>query len=599
MVVLFAMMATLARADQSGSIVKLSATAAGHHALTRNGEPFFIRGVGGNGSLELLARMGGNSVRTWGADNLPVLLDEAHKHGLTVTVGIWLGHERHGFDYNNADQVARQYATAREIILKFKDHPAVLLWGIGNEMEGYGEGDNAAIWSAVNNIASLAHQLDPHHPTMTVVAEIGGDRVKNIHRLCPDIDIVGINSYGGLSTLPDRYKKAGGVKPYVVTEFGPPGMWEVPKNAWGVPAELSSTAKAGAYRTGYKDGILAAEGACLGGYAFLWGQKQEATATWFGMLLPDGSRLAAADAMQELWTGKPPANRCPQITSLKIVPAQPGGATDQFDPGATIHATLDASDLEGDALQVKWLLRGEPENYSTGGDDESAPPTFPEAVIAGSLTKAQIRLPSNGGGYRLFATVNDPHGGAAVVNVPLLVKGPVVLPPARQAKLPVVIYDEGDPAKAAFVPTGWMGNHKALRLDPLFADRTHSGKTCLRVGYQAADNWAGVVWQSPAGDWGDRAGGWNLTGAKTLSFWTRGSAGGEILTFEFGLIGKDKKFSDSSRGKLDKVTLTSDWKQYTIDLGSQDLTRIKTGFAFVLAGQGRPIEFFLDDVRFE
>ncbi len=171
----------------------------------------------------------------------------------------------------------------RQTILRYKDHPAVLLWGLGNEMEGYAKGDNAAIWSTIQNLAAMTKKLDPNHPTMTVVAEIGGDRVKNIHRLCPDIDIVGINCYAGLANLPKRYKDAGGTKPYIVTEFGPPGMWETPKTSWGVAPELTSTAKADVYRKNYDLGVTGAKGLCLGSYAFLWGSKQEATATWFGM----------------------------------------------------------------------------------------------------------------------------------------------------------------------------------------------------------------------------------------------------------------------------------------------------------------------------
>ena len=65
--------------------------------LFRGGEPYFIRGAGGLGSLEQLAAAGANSVRTWGGE-VGILLDEAHARGMTVTVGIWLGHERHGFD---------------------------------------------------------------------------------------------------------------------------------------------------------------------------------------------------------------------------------------------------------------------------------------------------------------------------------------------------------------------------------------------------------------------------------------------------------------------------------------------------------------------
>src|SRR5260370_912535 len=163
------------------------------YRLLRDGKPYFIKGVGGDGSRKTLAAAGGNSVRTWGTDNLGPLLDEAHRLGLTGTVGFWLGPAGHGLNYKHPEPVPPQAAKARQTVLRYKDHPAVLLWGIGNEMEGPGKADNAAVWSAVNNIASLAKKLDPNHPTMTVVAEVGGDRVKNLHRLCPDIDIVGIN----------------------------------------------------------------------------------------------------------------------------------------------------------------------------------------------------------------------------------------------------------------------------------------------------------------------------------------------------------------------------------------------------------------------
>jgi hypothetical protein len=40
-------------------------------------------------------------------------------------------------------------------------------------------------------------------------------------------------------------------------------------------------------------------------------------------------------------------------------------------------------------------------------------------------------------------------------------------------------------------------------------------------------------------------------------------------------------------------------KQYSIAVGNQDLSRIKTGFAFVVAGQNRPVVVYLDAIRFE
>jgi hypothetical protein len=467
-----------------------------------------------------------------------------------------------------------------------------LLWGIGNEMEGQADGQNAAIWSAINNIASLAKKLDSKHPTMTVVAEVGGDRVKNIHRLCPDIDIVGINSYAGLPSLPERYREAGGTKPYIVTEFGPPGMWEVEKNEWGVAPEPSSTKKAEFYRRGYEQGVLGSKGLCLGSYAFLWGQKQEATATWFGMLLPDGSRLATVDTMQELWSGAKPKNRCPEIAELTIAGAA------KVKPQEVVRAKLAAHDPEGDPLKVNWVLQAEPLDYGVGGDGEQVPQTFPAAILEATLDSVSVRMPKDGGGYRLFAFVTDDQTGAAVANIPLYVDAPITIPDAQPAVLPLAVYDEAENARAPYVPTGWMGNTKGLKLDAASKANAHTGATCLQVDYRDSDGWAGVVWQSPANDWGDRPGGWNLTGAKKLVFWARGANGDETVSFEFGLLGADKRFADSGRGKLGPIVLSGDWKEYAIDLAGQDLSRIKTGFAFVVAGQGKPIQFFLDDIQF-
>jgi hypothetical protein len=130
-------------------------------------------------------------------------------------------------------------------------------------------------------------------------------------------------------------------------------------------------------------------------------------------------------------------------------------------------------------------------------------------------------------------------------------------------------------------------------------DNPHSGKTDLKVEYTTGGEWGGVVWQSPANDWGNAPGGWDLTGAKKLTFWARGAKGGEEVSFSFGLIGKDKPNPDSAKGSLEKVKLTTEWKQYEIDLTGKDLSQIKTGFCWVLGAKGEPITFYLDDVKYE
>ena len=585
-----------AEEPQKSSVVKVVQQGTGWQ-LTRNGEPYLIRGVGGDKQLDKLKAAGGNSIRTWSAEKLEPILDEAHKLGLTVTVGLWLGHERHGFDYNNADQVAAQAEAVREAITKFKDHPAVLMWGLGNEMEGYAAGDNAAIWLAINNLAVMAKKVDPNHPTMTVVAEIGGQRVQNIHRLCPDIDIVGINSYGGGATIPKRFREAGGTKPYVLTEFGPPGMWEVKKNEWGAAPEPTSTAKADLYRETYIANVITAKDLCFGSYAFLWGQKQEATATWFGLLLPDGSRLAAVDILSELWTGQPPSKPCPRISSIQV------RGPNKVKPGVVINATCLATDVERKEVPLTWVLQQEQLEFAVGGDAVAVPPTFPDAIELTSggknRTTVDVRMPNGGGGYRLFAYARDGKGGAAVANVPLFVDGPVEIPPAQVATLPFILYGEVGRDKPPFVPTGWMGNTKAMKLDEKCETLPHSGQTCLKFDFSANDTWGGIVWQSPPSDWGDKPGGWNITGAKRLSFWARGEKGGEVAGFQLGLLGADKKFADSGSAKLEQVALSNDWQQFQIDLSGTDLSRIKTGFAITVAGSGQPLTIYLDDIQYE
>lgn len=181
----------------------------------------------------------------------------------------------------------------------------------------------------------------------------------------------------------------------------------------------------------------------------------------------------------------------------------------------------------------------------------------------------------------------------------LLALAPIapVLADAPKANLPLVVYAEPG-GESPFIPSGYMGNTGAIKMSDA-TDNPHSGKTCLKVEYTANNNWGGVVWQSPANDWGDQPGGFNLTGAKKLTFWARGAKGGESVTFICGLIGKDKKYPDSANAKLDKQQLTADWKQYTIDLNGQDLSQIKSGFCWVLGADGQPVTFYLDDIKFE
>lgn len=144
-----------------------------------------------------------------------------------------------------------------------------------------------------------------------------------------------------------------------------------------------------------------------------------------------------------------------------------------------------------------------------------------------------------------------------------------------------------------------MGNAKAMKLDEESKSNPHSGLTCLKFDFTANDGWGGIVWQSPPNDWGDKPGGWDISGAKHLTFWARGDQGGEVATFQLGILGSDKKFSDSAHGKLESVSLTNKWQKFQIDIAGKNLTRIKTGFVINVASQGKPTTIYVDDISYD
>lgn len=166
----------------------------------------------------------------------------------------------------------------------------------------------------------------------------------------------------------------------------------------------------------------------------------------------------------------------------------------------------------------------------------------------------------------------------------------------KKAALPLTVYAESS-GPATFIPSGYMGNTTAVKMNPACTVQPHSGKTCLQAEYTATTAWGGVVWQSPANNWGAKPGGYNLAGAKTLSFWARGGKGGEVVTFVYGLVAK-KPNGDTSTGKLNSVHLTKAWKKYTISLAGHNMSHIITGFAWTLGAQGKSVTFYLDDIRY-
>lgn len=177
--------------------VKIEQTSEGSFRLLRNGEPYFIKGAVGHHYLEKLKAYGGNSIRS---NPKQEQLDKAHKLGLSVLVNLPVRAQRDGMNYDDTKAVQKQHQEVLKIVRRTKDHPAVLMWSLGNELDFIQANEvdhyNLKGWDAVNALARDIRNIDPHHPAITVVGSISQDKIKQLNARCPDIDALGVNEYG-------------------------------------------------------------------------------------------------------------------------------------------------------------------------------------------------------------------------------------------------------------------------------------------------------------------------------------------------------------------------------------------------------------------
>jgi hypothetical protein len=387
----------------------------GKWQLLVNNQPYFIKGVVGHTYLEKVKEYGGNSVRIGSRKEE---LDLAQKLDLTALVNLPASSERYGFDYNDKAAVQKQLEKAVEIVRKTKDHPAVMMWAIGNEIDWIpgNKPYNPKLWDAINETAKSIKAIDPNHPVMTVIGTSSMKKIAEIVRQCPDLDLLGINTYGDIYTLPDTLKKYGWTKPFVIAEWGPDGYWEVSKTSWGAPYEQTGREKLDCYEQKYRKAIES--GNCLGSYVFYWYHKQEITHTWFSMFDENKRETPLSKLMKQLWTGQRDANLAPVVDSVNI---------DKFvryqdiklKPGSQHSAKVTATDPDKDALTYLWEIRPEAVYASYAGQGEKTPPVLPGLILQQGKDIA-FKVPAEKGTYRLYVYVSDGFNQFSTANLPFL-----------------------------------------------------------------------------------------------------------------------------------------------------------------------------------
>lgn len=138
--------------------------------------------------LDLMQEAGINTIRVYAPIDDKAVLDEIHAAGLKVIMGI--GYNTAGKDFDIIS------GTFIDYVNKYKDHPAILMWELGNEYnyhpEWFERSDINVWYNALNDAAGIIHENDPYHPVATAHGELPEAWVL---ASCPNVDVWGMNAY--------------------------------------------------------------------------------------------------------------------------------------------------------------------------------------------------------------------------------------------------------------------------------------------------------------------------------------------------------------------------------------------------------------------
>lgn len=400
--------------ERSSAVVYVEESPEGFR-LIRNNEPFYIKGAGGTGFFEELKRAGGNTIRLYDTIDLEKKLNEAHDLGLAVVVDIPLPEYDTNFDHYEQDlpEIKKKVVT---LVSKHKDHPALLYWMLGNELFYPTFYRQTNFFDHFNELIHAVKDTDPNHPVSTAV--IGGNRrrLASIIIKSPDLDFVSINTFGSLTNLKERMESIGLLwkGPYVISEWGINGPWEEEATSWGAPIEPTSTKKAEILEERTNSAAMQ-DPACLGSFAFYWGNKQERTPTWFSIFSEDGKMNQSYHEISNFWNGNRREYHGPELDYALL--NKKGAPVDiVLSSGKEAHMEILFQDKGEDSLQFTWEIQKE-----AWDDIFERQPAIKDLFIRQSLSEASFIVPEEEGPYRIYYYAFDKQNNFATTNIPFYV----------------------------------------------------------------------------------------------------------------------------------------------------------------------------------
>lgn len=408
------------QAEAAGSVVKVTGSQ-GDWGLSVDGAPYEVRGLTYGPSaadaekyLPDLRSMGVNTIRTWGTDaSSKPLFDAAAANGVKVVAGFWLqpgggpgsgGCVDYVADTEYKNDMLEEFP---KWVDTYKDNPGVLMWNVGNEsvlglQNCYSgaelETQRDAYTTFVNDIAKKIHTVDPDHPVTSTDAWTGA--WPYYEKNAPDLDLYAVNAYKAVCDIRSDWEKGGYSKPYIVTEAGPAGEWEVPDDANGVPEEPADQAKAEGYAKAWEC-VTGHEGVAMGATMFHYGVENDFGGVWFN-LLPGGQKRLSYYAVKKAYGGDTSQDNTPPVISSLAVE----GDAAQVPAGSDLTLKAGTEDPDGDALSYEVLA-------SSMYLDENKELT-PLPVTDLGEGRFKVTAPDRTGVWKIYLRATDGQGNAGI-----------------------------------------------------------------------------------------------------------------------------------------------------------------------------------------
>lgn len=444
--------------DSGPSTVKVVGSS-GDWDLQVDGKPYTVKGftwgpafASADHYMGPLVAMGANTVRTWGTGaDTKQLLDSAAAHDVRVVMGFWLlpgGGPGSGGCISYTTDAGYKSTTKADILRwveTYKNHPGVLMWNIGNEAilglqncfsGAVLEAERNAYAAFVNEVSVAIHQIDPNHPTTNTDAWAGAWPYLKAN--APDLDLLSINAYGDVCNIRENWEAGGYDKPYLLTEGGAAGEWEVPDDVNGVPDEPTDIEKGAAYVSSWKC-LMEHEGKALGATFFHYGTEGDFGGVWFNVIPGDNKRLGYYSIAKAWGVDTSAMNTPPRIQSMDV----PGSTS--IVAGSSVNLNLTATDPDGDPINYVAFFNSK---YIDGAGGLAW-----TALTQTAPGKFTVTAPERLGVWKVYVFAEDGQGNVGVETRSLR-----VVPPAVQGTNLAL----GKPATASsFDP--WNGDYSAAR----------------------------------------------------------------------------------------------------------------------------------------